>query len=390
MTKIYITAGEESGDILGADLMQSLKKKHPKAEFYGVGGTLMQEQGLRSLFPMSDLSVMGIIEVLPKLRHILKRISQTVDNITSIDPDIVITIDAPDFSFRVIDRVKKHITANHKAQSESTKFYHYVAPTVWAWREERAAKLSKLYDGVFCLFPMEPPYFEKEGMVATFIGHPAAYNAANVNDDLRERLNIQKNKTVIGLMFGSRLRELHHIGPVIRRAVRDALKDYTDAESVEVVAVTLPHLEKHVKNLCWGLPCKAHVVTDRNLKWQAFNTMDFAIATSGTIGLELSLAKVPHIIAYKANALTAAIIKRKVKISYAHLMNIILDKPVVPEFIQEKCKAELLADEFKMLLSDQAHKKAQTDAFKELISTLTLPDNALPSQRIVDALAIKA
>ncbi len=362
ITKICLIAGEASGDILGEHLMNALKQQaQGNVQFIGVGGPRMESEGLHSLFPMRDLSVMGIFEVLPRLNKIIKRIKQTSDFIREETPDLVITIDSPDFSFRVAKQVQKE-------GSGTPKMVHYVAPTVWAWRPERAKKVAALYDGIMCLYPFEPPYFEKEGLSASFVGHSVLESGHDKVDGktLRTELGIPAEAKVLGVLFGSRMGELNRVGPVLRDV---AEKLVHENQELHIVSPTFPHLEKQVRNLLESLNCKIHVVTEPHRKWDCFAAMDSALATSGTVGLELAVADVPHVIAYKANALTAQIIKRKVTVQYAHLVNILLDQPAVPEFIQEECKPEKIAQAMNML--DQTSQKSAFSKVREQLTGLT-------------------
>lgn len=357
--KICLIAGEESGDLLGARLMAALKEEiSADTHFVGVGGRLMEEQGLKSIFAMRDLSVMGIIEVLPRLPKILRRIHQTVTMIKNEKPDLVITIDSPDFCFRVAKAVKEQM-------NDAPKMLHYVAPTVWAWRPERAKKVARLYDGIMCLYPFEPTYFENEGLKARFVGHSvleSGYEHGN-GKELRKELNIEENEPVLGVLFGSRMGELNKVGPCLRAAVEQIADQQ---KNCHVLSPTLPHLERQVKNLLEGLPCKVHVISDVKKKWDCFSAMDKAFATSGTVGLELAVAGVPHVIAYKMNPISWQIIKRKVTVDYAHLANILLNEPVVGEFIQDKCKAGAIASGLSKI--DEASQKQAFDKAREQLS----------------------
>lgn len=337
--KIFMTAGEESGDSLGVHLMRSLREKSQRdIHFSGIGGAAMIDEGLKTIFPMQDLSVMGIMEVLPRLGLILKRIGQTADQIIETKPDIIITIDAPDFSFRVIKKVKEHYKSRRLPMPP---ILHYVAPTVWAWRPERAQKIAVLYDGVMCLFPFEPPYFEKEGMKAAFVGHPVMGDDLTKADGhaFRKVHDIPTDADILGVLFGSRIGELNRTGPALREAVYRWAGDNPQGY---VVAPTLPHLQREVKNMLQEMPCQTRIIPDRSEKWHSFAAMNKAIAVSGTVGLELAVAGVPHVIGYKMNTLTWHLAKRKFITQYAHLANILLDKLVVPEFIQGNCNADNL------------------------------------------------
>ena len=354
--KVFITAGEASGDTLGAGLMRALKEKTAaRVNFEGVGGPQMEAQGLRSLFPMQDLSVMGVAEVLPRLNLILKRIRQTARRIEDENPDIVVTIDSPDFSFRVARLIKN-----------PSVMIHYVAPTVWAWRPGRAKKVADLYDGIVCLLPFEPLYFEAEGMKAVFTGHPmleSGFERAD-GEGLRARLGIAPEQKVLGVLFGSRGGELRRTGYVLREA---ALKIVQKNPDMQLVTLTLPHLKSRIDTLLEGFPCKTHVLTDAASKWSAFAAMDVAMATSGTVGLELAVTGVPHVIAYKINALTHFLIRSRIKAKYAHLANILLDREVVPEFIQKNCTADAIAGAVEKILRGEKTQRAELEKVRGLL-----------------------
>lgn len=368
---VFLTAGEASGDTLGSRLMRALKAQYAgEIHFTGVGGEQMQAEGLRSLFPMEELSLMGITEIAPKLMQVLKRISQTSDYIVKNSPDIVVTIDSPDFSFRVAKSV-------HASKMRGPLWVHYVAPTVWAWRPERAAKVAGLYDGVMCLYPMEPSYFTRHGMSAAFTGHPVlegAYKAAK-GRSFRDMKNIPADAKTLGVLLGSRNGELKRVAPHIRAALEQMRGDLND---VHIIAPTLKHIEPRVRNILSGLPCPVHVTVDPAHKWDAFAAMDTAVAVSGTVALELAVAGVPHVIAYRMSPVTWEIVKRKINVRYAHMANILLDRDIVPEYIQQDCNADNIADGIRRVLSESENQKT---AFNELRSMLSGADDGAPSEQ---------
>ena len=390
---ICLVAGETSGDYLGSKLMHELRESAPNARFSGVGGTLMQAEGLESLFPMSDLSVMGLMEVLPRIPLLKRRIAQTVRHIRQNRPDIVVTIDSPDFCFRVAralhappersfgDIISAYARSDDDDKREFSvpRMIHYVAPTVWAWRPERAKKMAALYDGVLCLFPFEPPWFEAEGMRAAFIGHPVlegGYNKAN-GLNLRKELSIPKDVKTLGVLFGSRMGELNRTGPALREAANKYAQENPDTH---ILSLTLPHLEREVRNLLQGIPCPVHIVSNQARKWECFAAMTAALATSGTVGMELAVADVPHAIAYRANFITAQIVKRKITIRHAHLVNILFENEVVPEFIQEKCRAPAIVDTLKSLMNDDVARARQKIIFEKFREHISPPNGASSSQ----------
>ncbi len=360
---IYLIAGEASGDFLGAQLMKSLKAQNPDIRFSGIGGSLMTSEGLESLFPMEELSVMGIAEVLPTLGLILKRIKQTIHNIIELQPDKVITIDAPDFSFRVVKGVRKK---TRKGQN-LPKFIHYVAPTVWAWRSKRAKKIAQFLDALICLFDFEPPYFEREGLKAVAVGHPMMESGVleASGADYRKWTGIDNNTKILGVFFGSRNGEIKRVAPTIVAALKRIIKEQPD---IELIILTLPHLEAQVQELLAGIKVRKHIIAKQKIqdKWEIFKACDTAIAVSGTVGLELVAANIPHVIAFKVSNLTHMMLKRLIRVRFAHLTNIMLDQEVVPEFLQQKCKPKLIADQTLALLNEEEVRNQQLERFQEV------------------------
>lgn len=354
---ICVIAGEPSGDFLGGKLIEALRVADPELRFSGVGGYYMRMAGMESLFGYEQLAVMGITEVLPKLPQLMARIRQTIDHIKETKPDVVVTVDSPDFSFRVAKAVRREM-------QNPPKIMHYVAPTVWAWREGRAQKISQFVDGLICLFDFEPPYFEKYGLACVAAGHPMVEGEAMNADGarFRDEYGILQGDTVIGALFGSRRGEVRRTGP----AIRDAL--FRLANKMErlphIVAPTLPHIEANVRELLKDYSGHLHVFTETDHKYDAFKAFNVAIAVSGTVGLELAALEVPHVIGYKMSPMTAMIVKRMVKVKYAHLANIMADREIVPEFIQHNCIPENMADKAFQLFQNPQPQKAEFEAVK--------------------------
>jgi lipid-A-disaccharide synthase len=379
MSHIVLLAGEPSGDALGGSLIRALKKTDPSVKISGVGGARMEEAGLASLFPMHDLSVMGIVEVIPRLPTILRRIRQSVDYIKEIKPDIVVTIDAPDFSFRVARKIKEEMGVN------APRLVHYVAPTVWAWREGRAARMAEIYDGVMCLFDFEPPYFEKEGLSAVTVGHPIVEKNVLDSDGAiyRDEVGISLREMTVGILMGSRVSEVNRHGPILTQAA-SKLAHKIPGDPPHLIVPTLPQTENLVWSHLKAYPGPVHITRRHELKFHAFKAMDIAMAVSGTVGLELAVLGTPHMIAYTMNPLTYMLLKRAVKTPYAHLANIILDKRVVPEFIQGKAQPDAIAEEMLALMIDQRSRKRQIEAFDQLRPRLGFGDEMTPSQKAAD------
>jgi lipid-A-disaccharide synthase len=315
---IYIIAGETSGDQLGANLIASLKSQGDFT-FHGVGGDMMTGQGIESVIPMNDLSVMGIIEVVPRLPKIIRHVHKVVDNIVDKQPDIVITIDSPDFCKPVVKRTKK--------ACPNTKFIHYVAPTVWAWRAGRAKTMAKLFDGLICLLPFEPPYFEKEGLRTQFCGHPII-DKIEIDDTPKTRQNDH-----VLILPGSRKGEVKRMAPIFAEVFQ---KMKSMNPNLKAIIPTFPHLRPIIEEEFFGMNV---TFIDPKTRYGAFKNAPFALATSGTVGLELAVAECPHVIAYKMNPITWFLVKAMSKVKYAHLVNIMNDREVIPECIQDKCNA---------------------------------------------------
>lgn len=348
---ICVIAGEPSGDFLGGKLMEALRVADPELRFSGVGGQHMRRAGMESLFGYEQLAVMGVAEVLPKLPQLMARIRQTIEHIKLTKPDIVVSVDSPDFCFRVIKAVRREM-------ADPPKFIHYVAPTVWAWREGRAQKISGFLDGLICLFDFEPPYFEKYGLRSFAAGHPMVEGEALQAQGarFREECAILSGEKIVGALFGSRRGEVKRTGPVLRDALF-RLADKMDTLP-HIVAPTLPHIKDDVLELLRDYEGQIHVFTEAEHKWDAFKSFDVAMATSGTVGLELAMLEVPHVIAYKMNTLTYHIVKNMIKVKYAHLANIMEGREIVPEFLQANCTADAIADKAYELLMNPSVQKA--------------------------------
>lgn len=372
MKKFFIIAGEASGDLLGAKLIKELKIQNPASEFVGVGGTLMKEQGLKSIFAMEELSVMGFLEVVPHLPKLLARISQTAQSIIQEKPDAVITIDSPDFCFRVIKKVQ-HV--------KSLKKIHLIAPSVWAYREGRAQKIAKLYDLLLAILPFEPPYFEKYGLKTIFIGSPITENAPDFTKkdaeraQFRQKYQISANATTILLTPGSRNGEVSKIFPEFIAALNLLAEKKSDLK------VVIPLIDK-TRQLVTQMAKKLKVeyfLIEKDEKKSAFFAADFALAKSGTNTVEISLYRLPMIIAYKINFLTHFIVKRMVKIKFANLVNLISNKEVIPEMLQDKCTSVLLCQALEKLIDDKKLSQKQLDESDAALKMMGLGSVESPS-----------
>lgn len=362
MTKrIFIIAGEASGDFLGARLLESLKKKHFDLKISGIGGNQMKEQGLSSLFPMSEISLYGIFEIIPHLFNVLKRIKQTKKAIETFHPDVVVTIDSPGFTLRIAKYAKKL----------GIPVVHYVAPSVWALRPGRAKKLAQKVgvDHLLCLFPFEPPYFECHGLTTTFVGHPITEVVLPDDTHFREFLGFSREATLVCLLPGSRKSEIQSLLKIFLEAVEKLSLN----RRLEVVLPTLPHLIPLIEPLLKQTTIPVKIVTTINEKWQAFMQSSIALAASGTVSLELAYAGVPQVIAYKLSTLTYWIAKLIVSTKYVSLINILTKEMVVPELLQDQCTPELLYQKLNDILDNSKLQKQMRQKYTDALNMLKIP-----------------
>jgi len=374
--RIFMIAGEASGDILGGNFMRAMKQVNPDVTFYGVGGRKMQAEGLTSLFPMEDLSVMGVAEVLPRLPKILSRIRMTVNEIIKQKPHAVVSIDSPDFCFRVIKKLK--------SKNKTIPCIHYVAPSVWAWRPGRAETVSRFLDHILTLLPFEPPYFEKHGLKATFVGHPIVerLESRGDGDRFRRKHGLKADQPILCMLPGSRMSELSRLLDKFCETADIVLRNRHNAV---IVIPTLPHLRPEIEKFFMGKGINPILIFNEEEKFDAFAASVIAIAASGTVSLELAMTDTPHIIAYKLSPVSAWIAKRLVKTPYVNLINILLKRPVVPELLLEQCEPGPMSRELLRLMGDREARGAQLMDFREALIKIGLGDLETPSQKAARA-----
>jgi len=357
-TRFFLVAGEPSGDRLGAALIKGLRRLYPQVEFSGVGGPLMQAEGLESLFAMEELSIMGLAEVLPKLPALLQRVRQTAAAARSSGAEALITIDSPDFCLRVAKQVK--------ATDPDFPVVHYVAPSVWAWRPKRAVTMARVVDHVLTLLPFEPPLMEAAGMTAEFVGHPVVAmeppSAASL-DTLRRDLGIAPEIPVLTLLPGSRSGEVTRIAPVFRDVVIGLRRQRPD---LRVILPSVGARVGQITEIFRGL--EVDILDPRGQrdaeqrKLAAFRISDAALAASGTVSLELARTDTPMVIAYRQNPLTAFVMKRIALIDTVTLVNIVSETRSVPEFLLRDCKPEKIQPVISAMLEGGASAVAQRQA----------------------------
>jgi len=353
-----MVAGEPSGDQLGAGLMKFLKRGlGDQIAFAGVGGEQMESEGLESLFPMSDLSVMGFAEVLPRIFLLNRRLKETALSVRDLNPDILLTIDSPGFTFRLAKKV----------QSFDFPKVHYVAPTVWAWRPSRAREMSKLYDHLMVLLPFEPQYFNYQDMKCTFVGHPVAKeSSAALGIKFREDKDII-NKQTLGIFPGSRKSEVLRMIPIFTKVVEQLSKDFP---KLKIIITTVPHLKSLISLSTSDWKFKPIIVDSFIERKAAHQACNVAIAASGTISTELAAAKVPVVVGYKVSPLTAFIAKKLLRVSHVSLINIVARKRIIPEFLQDECSPKNLLGSVTELLTNSSARQLQVrdqlDALREM------------------------
>lgn len=376
MPTIMLVAGEPSGDALGGQLIEGLRQlTDGRLRVIGVGGPLMRAAGLQSLFSLDDTSVMGLREVVPRVPRILARVRQAAAFAAKMRPDITVTIDSPDFTHRVARSIRR--------MAPDLKLVSYVAPQVWASRPDRAKKMATYFDHVLCLLPFEVPFFADAGLKATFVGHPVVERApaAGQGAAFRAQYGIGADERILVLLPGSRLSEIRFLWPVFRDAIK-----LTEAKTgaLRIVLPTVPTVAARVKALVaeWGHPVL--VIEDPQEKFAAFEAADVALAASGTVSTELALSATPMVIGYRLGRLTAMIARRYVRVSYITLINLILNRRAIPEFVQDDCTAENLSAELVQLISNPAARVAQVTASAQAVKALGLGDEK-PSVRAARA-----
>lgn len=384
MLTIFLIAGEPSGDALGARLMQAFYRKEGKGavRFLGVGGSKMEAEGLRSLFPMAELSVMGFLEVLPHIPQVLQRINQVVSEIIRVKPDVVVTIDAPGFNFRVAKKLNEH----GLRELGRLNLIHYVAPTVWAYRPERALKTALLFDHLLVLFPFEPKYFDAVGLGNSYIGHPLVEEAPVTEKEkllFREKYHIPPAAPLLCVLAGSRQGEVKRLLPIYVQAIEKIAKEVKD---LHVVWPTLPSFSEVITQRMQGSAIPSIVVSEEGIKKQAMAVSNVALAKSGTVSLELAIVGTPMVTTYRVHPVTAWMMKRLMRIPYVNLVNLIQGQPVVPEFLQEKCHPDTLAEAIITLFKDETARQRQCMHAKEVREKLGMLQPTQPSEKAVDAI----
>ena len=371
----YLIAGEPSGDVIGARLMRALRQRlGGKVRFAGIGGERMAEEGLQTLLPIRELAIMGMVEILPQIFNLIRRIRETIADIEAKAPVAVVTIDSSGFCFRVTEKLKP--------KTPRPVLVHYVAPMVWAWRAHRAHSAAKAADHLLTLLPFEPPYFEHVKLPASYVGHPVIEGGADHGDGsaFRARHRIAPEATVLCVLPGSRRGEIKRLLPVFGETIERLLRRFPD---MVVVVPTVETVAAQVADAVAAWPGRVIVVRGAAEKFDAFAASTAALAASGTVALELAMARVPMVIGYRIWGPTHFVVSRTVKIKYATLVNLLLDRPLIPELLQHACTPERLGAEVERLLSEPEARREQVEGAKAALLQIGL-DGEAPSLKAAD------
>ena len=356
MKKIFILTGEPSGDKLASKVISQLKSSRSDIEYLCVGGEYLKALDIKSLYDLKEVTYLGFTKVLLNIFKIKKKINETVDQIIKFNPDILFSVDSPDFTLRVAKKVKK--------LKSNIKTIHFVAPQVWVWREHRVKELKLFLDHVLLLFPFEKKYFDKENIQSTFTGHPLLEDQGKSKVDVSQI--IKDNKKIFSIYPGSRLSEINVLTPILFDFVKLMNEKYKDlffifhstTEYVQLIQNLL--LKERFKN------CAA--IGDEKIKSHILRASVFAVAKSGTVSLEICNAKIPSVIIYKMGMINFFIVKMLIKVKFANIINIAAEEEVIPELLQSKCNPKDIYNTVDKLLSDKHALEQQVTKFQDVIS----------------------
>tara|TARA_B100001029_G_C15029429_1_gene435878 strand:+ start:415 stop:1542 length:1128 start_codon:yes stop_codon:yes gene_type:complete len=355
MKKIFVLTGEPSGDKLASKVISKLKNSRSDIEYLSVGGEHLKSIGIKSLYNLNEITYLGFTRVLLNILKIKSKIKDTVDQIIKFEPNILFTVDSPDFTLRVAKEVKK--------RNKNIKIIHFIAPKVWVWREHRVKKLKSFLDHILLLFPFEKKYFDKEGIKSTFTGHPLLEDEERTKIDISQI--IKDNKKIFSIYPGSRLSEINVLTPILFKFVKKMNQKYKDlffvfhstGEHVQLIQNLL--LKEEFKN------CGA--IGDDKIKTHILKSSIFAVAKSGTISLEICNARIPSVIIYKMNIINFYIVKMLVKVKFANIINIAAKREIIPELLQSKCNADIIFNTVDKLLSNKIALEKQVNETQKII-----------------------
>ena len=362
--KIVVITGEESGDQLGASLLIALEKIYDqKLDVFGIGGKALKERGLKKFYDISEINVMGIVEVVPKIFHIKKIINNTVDKILEINPDIVLTIDSPDFTLRIAKKLKK--------KNNNLKIVHFVAPSVWIWRSGRIKTVKESVDHLLTILPFEKEIFEKENIDTSFVGHPITeIDIQNYSGTDFSEISNDIKKEIMLVLPGSRKKEVEKLLPIYLETVRQS--KWKDRFDVVIPATENMHdLIRDISNKRFS-DIKTVILSDEEQKFKSFYLADYAITTSGTAALELSYFGVAYVSGYKFNILTYFLMIMLIKMKMGNLINIIINKMLIPELLQSECTPQNINYYMNKILDDSQYRDNILKGTKDAIDSLNV------------------
>ena len=356
MKRIFVLTGEPSGDKLASKVISKLKTSKPDIEYLSVGGEHLKALGIKSLYNLNEVTYLGFTNVLLNIFKIKKKINETVEKILEFNPDVLFSVDSPDFTLRVVEKVKK--------TNPNIKTIHFVAPQVWVWRKHRVKHIKSFLDHLLLLFPFEKKYFDKENIQSTFTGHPLLEDQEKSKIDISQI--IKNHKKIISIFPGSRQSEINILLPILIGFIKMMNEKYKDIfyvfhSTYEHNKLTQDRLIKEGFNNCGS-------ICDEKIKSQILKSSIFAVSKSGTISLEICNAKVPSIIIYKINSINFFIVKMLVKVKFANIINIAADEEVIPELLQSNCNSKNIFDTVDMLFEDKQSLKKQVDKTQKIIT----------------------
>ena len=374
MKKIFIVTGEPSGDKLASKIIKELKKNYSNIEYLCVGGDNLRALEIKSIYNLKEITYLGFTNVILNIFKINRKINETVNAILDFKPDILFTVDSPDFTLRVAERVKK--------KNSKIKTIHYVAPQVWVWREGRVKKIKNIIDHILLLFSFEKQYFDKENISNEFVGHPLLDDISESKIDINQIF--EKNKALISVFPGSRISEIDTLMPILLNFIELMNKDYQDF--IYIFHSTKQHSNliqnyiktKNIKN--------CEIISDDEIKSHTLKKSIFAVAKSGTVSLEICKSKIPSIILYKMNFINFLIIKMLVKVKFANIINIAANEEVIPELLQSKCNAKEIFNSVTYFINNPNKMKEQINKTQLILEKIKSP---IPSAETASKILIK-
>ena len=374
MKKIFILTGEPSGDKLASKVIRELKKIYSEIEYLSVGGENLKALEIRSIYDLKEITYIGFTSVILNIFKINRKINETVKAIIDFNPDILFTVDSPDFTLRVAERVKK--------QNIKIKTVHYVAPQVWVWREKRVKKIKKFIDHILLLFSFEKNYFEKENVSNEFVGHPLLDDISESKIEINQIF--EKNKALISVYPGSRISEIDTLMPILLNFIELMNKDNQDF--IYIFHSTKQHSELIQNYIKTSNIKNCEVISDDKIKSHTLKKSIFAIAKSGTVSLEICKSKIPSIILYKMNFFNYLIVKTLIKVKFANIINIAANEEVIPELLQSKCNAKNIYNSVNYFINNPNKMKEQITKTQFILEKLKSP---VPSAEIASKILIK-